>query len=486
MKKIIFLLIYILSLDNFATAQNTFEKILSNPEDQVINSIIEYEYGNFIMVGRIKNKETNQYNGYLLKIDSTGEVIQESIISPNDTVSCTLFNVHYFGNFYFLLGAANFDEIIKLWYLRLNSNLEITDEQFLFIPNDRWISYMNSVIDSDTNLIIAGYTSRMDAVYINNSDPFFYKVDINGKYISSNFHTTSNPFDRAFDVIESPDNLSYYAFLSHFSYSGGQKLIMNRNFDVIDVHSLPLDVYDAKSPIKINEYDLLLCGKGSPPQSTLYALNVITVNDRTELIDHNYFKINDNMREMPAYSRCVSKLSENIYIGGTSNIDYYNPFFSTLDSWFHLVKIDTDITPIWERWYGGDAYYHLYSILATQDGGCIMVGNRYDYETQEQERDIYIVKVDIEGNIVWVQEIAMGETVLSIYPNPGQNQIFIDIKFSEQLFELINANGRVALSQLLNSGQNIVNTELLKPGVYFYRISGDSSKSSKSGKWIKN
>jgi hypothetical protein len=66
---------------------------------------------------------------------------------------------------------------------------------------------------------------------------------------------------------------------------------------------------------------------------------------------------------------------------------------STFDSWFHLIKINPDISPIWEYWYGGDAYYFLYSILATNDGGCIMVGNRYDYETQNQERDIFIVKL---------------------------------------------------------------------------------------------
>lgn len=86
----------------------------------------------------------------------------------------------------------------------------------------------------------------------------------------------------------------------------------------------------------------------------------------------------------------VSKNGNNIYIGGTSNLDYYNPFWSTFDSWFHLIKINPDISPIWEYWYGGDAYYFLYSILATNDSGCIMVGNRYDYETQNQERDILL------------------------------------------------------------------------------------------------
>jgi len=68
-------------------------------------------------------------------------------------------------------------------------------------------------------------------------------------------------------------------------------------------------------------------------------------------------------------------------------------------------------------------YYIVF--LATNDGGCLMVGCRYDYETQDQERDIYIAKVNSDGLIVWTQEIPMGKQVTTVFPNPGTNRLNI-------------------------------------------------------------
>ena len=183
--------------------------------------------------------------------------------------------------------------------------------------------------------------------------------------------------------------------------------------------------------------------------------------------------------------RGISKKGTNIYIGGTSNFDYTNPFWSTFDSWFHLIKINPDISPIWEYWYGGDAYYFLYTILATNDGGCIMVGNRYDYETQNQERDIYIVKVDSNGLITWTQEIPTDKPETTVYPNPGTN--VLNIKNDNNLldFELINLNGQIVIRQIVNNNINTINTESLKPGMYFYKLNDNKNKTFETGKWIK-
>jgi hypothetical protein len=191
------------------------------------------------------------------------------------------------------------------------------------------------------------------------------------------------------------------------------------------------------------------------------------------------------MRDHPAMYNGVSKNGNNIYIGGTSNLDYYNPFLSTFDSWFHLIKINPDISPIWEYWYGGDAYYFLYSILATNDGGCIMVGNRYDYETQNQERDIFIVKVDSNGLITWTQQIPFAKQESMVYPNPGTNLLNIKSTCNEMEFELININGQVVIRQMLDNNCSVINAESIKSGIYFYRLIDKKNKAIETGKWIK-
>lgn len=484
---IIILLLYI---STSVYCQHSFEKIISSPEDQVINSVIKDNSGNFLMAGRLKNNETTLYNGYLLKIDGTGNLIQEKTISSDDTISSLFFNIHFFNNYYYVLGSEMTINLVisRLWYLKLDSNLVIVDEKLLAIPNGSWFSYMNSIIDSDTNFVITGYTSRIDETNNYNNDAFFYKLDIDGDSLNSKFYTSYIPLHFSFDIIESVDSSKYYAFVSHFTNifgTSGQIMIQNKNFDSINILPIPLGVYDFYSPTRLNETDILLCSKGSPPNSALYELNAITINEQASLINYNHFKKTSEMREYPSMFNGVSKNGDNIYIGGNSNMDYTNPFWSTFDSWFHLIKINPEITPIWEYWYGGDAYYFLYSILATDDGGCIMVGNRYDYETQDHERDIYIAKVNSDGLIVWTQEIPTDKQSTTVFPNPGTNLLNIKTNNKELDLELINVNGQVLIRQIVNSNSNTINTESIVSGIYFYRLIDKKNKTVESGKWVK-
>ena len=482
--------ILLVLLTNSLFAQHTFEEIISGPENQIINSVIEDDDGNFIMVGRIHNVDTQIPAGYIIKIDSYGKILLEKIIMNNDTTSSLFLNIHFYGDYYYLLGTTtelSSNEIYKLWFVKLNMDLEVISQKELGLPNDKWFSYFNSIIDSDTNIVLAGYTTKWNGNNSIHNDPAFYKLNIDGDSITSFFMTEPPQRSRlAFDIIENIDNTMYYAFVSRFeNSSSGQKLILNRNLDSISIQPIPIGIFDFYSPVYITDSTLLLCGHGSPYQSELYSLNAITINDQTELLDYNHFEIGDDMREQPAMYNGVSKNVGNIYIGGTSNFDYSNPFWSTKDSWFHLIKVNPDISPIWEYWYGGDTYYQLYSILATNDGGCLLVGNRYDDAIQFMERDIYIVKVNGDGIITWEQEITVDNQITSVFPNPGTN--LLNLKTNNEVldFELININGQTIIKQIVDNNYQTINTELLKSGIYFYRLINKQNNTIETGKWIK-
>jgi len=487
--KIIYSILFVF-LINDLNAQHSFEKIISTQEDQVINDVLEDDDGNFLLVGRIHNIESNLVEGYLLMVDSSGNLIEEKVIQPTDTNAYIFFNVHFYDNNYYLLGSSTgplSHDKKNLWYMKLSKDLDILSQNELELPTGKWFSYFNSIIDSDTNFVIAGYTSRNDSIQIIHSDPAFIKISIDGDSICSNFMTEPPQRSRlAFDIIENYNHTDYYAFVSRFTNSSiGQKLVLNKNLDSINLQPIPLGIFDNYSPVYLTDSTILLSGLGSPYQSVPYALNVISINDQTELIDYNYFKLSDNFREYPAMYNGVSKNGGNIFIGGTSNFDFYNPFFSTLNSWFHLIKINPDISPIWEYWYGGDVYYHLYSILATNDGGCLMVGNRYDDETQVLERDIYIAKVNTDGLIVWTQEILINKQETTVYPNPGTNQLIIKTSGNLMDFELKNITGQLIINKRIENNYKTINTESLRSGIYLYRIIDKKNKTIETGKWIK-
>jgi len=493
-REIIFLLITIMFLHKLP-AQSTYERIISGEDDQVLSGVVVNEEGYSIMVGSLFNNNQNLQLGYLVKLDAMGNLIEELTFQHNDTVSSLFLSIHYLNQYYHLLGRVMVDSLNdKLWYLKLSQDFEVVKDTSYHLVLNRRINYMNSIVDSENNLVIAGYTVRNDTNHmgniIYNYDPFFFKTSNAGDSLTSVFYTITSPLSTVFDIIESKDSSKYFAFGWKFTEAfatSSAMLTLNKEFDSLDIDSIPLGVYLFYSPKYINESEMLIYGGGAPYVSVPYALNVLTITEEAEMINYNYFKREDETKDYPSIQNGISVNAENYYVGGTSNIDFYDLYFSYYDSWFHLVKINEDITPQWEYWYGGDVYYVLYYVLATNDGGCLMVGTRYDYLTQDVERDIYVVKVNSEGLITGLPEntqIEMHEAI--VYPNPGNEEIKVRIavQHKESIFELFDMSGRLALKENFAGIEGTVNSTFLPSGTYIYKITGTNGL-KETGKWIK-
>jgi len=125
--------------------------------------------------------------------------------------------------------------------------------------------------------------------------------------------------------------------------------------------------------------------------------------------------------------------------------------------------------------------------LATDDGGRLMIGTRYDFEVQYLIRDTYIVKVNSEGLITGFPEnpqIEMHEAI--VYPNPGNEEIKVRIAMQhpQSTFELFDMNGRFVLRENFVGTEGVVNTTFLPQGTYLYKITSHDGL-NESGKWVK-
>ena len=78
----------------------------------------------------------------------------------------------------------------------------------------------------------------------------------------------------------------------------------------------------------------------------------------------------------------------------------------------YLVKIDGEGNEIWSHTYGGRGMDHSKMVRQTADGGYILTGSRADeYPTGNQyEADIVLIKTDAEGNEAWTR--TYGDTIL--------------------------------------------------------------------------
>ena len=74
---------------------------------------------------------------------------------------------------------------------------------------------------------------------------------------------------------------------------------------------------------------------------------------------------------------------------------------------FYIIKTDTLGNLIWENTYGGQETEVLFSITATLDGNFVLSGHR---QILNDDWNLFIVKIDPLGNIIWEKEYGFGLT----------------------------------------------------------------------------
>ncbi|QSB26135.1 T9SS type A sorting domain-containing protein [Flavobacterium sp. CLA17] len=110
------------------------------------------------------------------------------------------------------------------------------------------------------------------------------------------------------------------------------------------------------------------------------------------------------------FARSIQQTADGGYmIAGstTSNDGDVSGNHGGADYW--IVKLDAAGTIAWQKTYGGTSYDKAESIRQTSDGGYIMVGYAYsnngDVSGNHGEADIWIVKIDATGTIVWQKSL---------------------------------------------------------------------------------
>lgn len=74
---------------------------------------------------------------------------------------------------------------------------------------------------------------------------------------------------------------------------------------------------------------------------------------------------------------------------------------------FWVVKVDSFGNLIWEKSFGGEGIEVSYDIAKTSDNGFVVVGNTFstngDILLNHGESDMWMIKLDEEGNLIWEQ-----------------------------------------------------------------------------------
>ncbi|MCK9616482.1 MAG: T9SS type A sorting domain-containing protein [Lentimicrobiaceae bacterium] len=484
MNRIIALIIGILLFSVISIkAQNTYQLLISSPDNECVLDVIEYKPDYFVIVG-VRNPKDNVYDrtSMLLKIKPDGDTTIR-FLKINDS-SLMISKIIPYDNNFFVFGC-------------LSPPLEFNDRFFIGEMDENFsLKWHKSYVLSDTNIFFqnmfvlnkkdGGYYSCFDATdenYLTNT--YFVNLDINGDTIETKkipFSSGQNTTGFSYNA----DSTKLWLWGTWYSTqsSRGYRIEVDTSFVVQRVQTLPNDILNSINILWLNDTDIMVSGgyirSSNPPDNDICIMKIDTSLSLNAL---QYYGLYDTI-DYPAWNRNIScRTTDSIFFLGQLNNAI--AFWPEEPSWIYAGIIDPQLHLLSEKRLGGDANYEPRNILATSDGGCIITAQRYDYKTQKYEYDIVIIKLAADDFITEIKEdtICYAKEI-KVYPNPGGNVIYINSTEKNARMFLYDLMGKIVLEKELSFGINAINATNLKSGIYCYRIVNFSGYII-NGKWFK-
>ncbi len=489
----------IILLLNFLTLQitgqsNSWIYLSDKNYDEQITDIIEEDQNNIFFVGYIK-EELNSYYSYgsIYKLDYFGSVIDSNYITNTDSSV--------------IIRAILYDTTTNTSILNVITQSKTEEHNHCAFHLRKIDSDLNTVYKSKSYLFPSNYHDiQTYATFGLNNNIITFGYIFTGVYTPRMFIYETNYL---FDSIKAKVFINDGAILpmklkqlNNFNYWIIGEL--HPKYLLIDTLLNIISDGEWRIPHEMNgsygikwdtDTSFYLAGDAAYDSAQNHSsphdigfIHQFHPLDTTGYIYNNWGAIDTN--DYPAFWGALDyKNKDSIFIGGTKNINLPNLNFSPTPSWYVLLQTDSMLNIRWERFYGGDAYYNMTKLIATNDGGCIMAGTRFDYleHPNIHERDIFILKVDAEGLIVSAEgkpSELMHEAL--VFPNPGSSYLRVRVaaQYKQSTFMLYDISGKQVLSQQITDKWAEVNTTFLKTGTYIYKIYNNEGLFER-GKWVK-
>jgi hypothetical protein len=483
MKNIFLTVIGLIYISGIYCQKTTFEFILSTPKNETLQDVYEDNNGNIYFTGFVTrpNEMDNNSLGLVVKIDDQGCLLDSIIPVVNNKRYCII-NILPDGNDQFVLIGYSSDAIngwpyndnINIEVKKINNDLNITESKSYMLPPD--YSYWNMLTrrGRNNNFLIAGTVFPYNIPYM-----FIYVLNESLDSLKANIYTDKV---RTCYAIHQLNDSTYWVvdglIADYFS--------IDDSLNLTSLGQVPEQLTAAFGIKWDTDTSFYMTGEwNGGPDDDIGFFKQFHPFDTTNYIFNDWGTI-DTLDFPASWDALDFNNKDSIYIGGTTG--FGNGYFNYHQSWYFIIQTDSNLNIRWERFYGGGAYYEMQKIIASNDGGCIVAGTRYDYQNAtEEELDIHILKLNSEGLLVGTHEeptIEIHEAL--VFPNPGTNYLKVRVaaQYKHSTFDLFDMNGNKVLSQQIKSKWAEVNTTFLQAGTYIYNIY-NSEGLFESGKWVK-
>ncbi len=452
-----------------------------------LSGLIETTDGHFIL-GVVCHdfNTTSAKTGKIIKVSPKGSILTQTDIG-NEIEITTNINLHLHpeNKNEFIVTGVCFDPVNTrdsyIHVLHFTDDIELIDQYYVHVPVYFDIFY--SIIDEKNNIIAAGCYYDSNTNWLNIA---IGRIDKNGHLKDFNMLEYENS-QYLSDLIEDTHYSGTYGLSISGSVPEGNFTSMELflSIDSLLTHTqttqIPRITGLGNTNGLINTNGYMFAGKGY--KSGIHLLNpfksylsdylpqtqagpdiyksVVIKTDLEFNVSHEIVFGDGLKRDVPAPKKAVSVFVDSlIYTAGIKNLIPTQWPFQNEASWIRVNKLDNELNVIWEKYFGGDAYYQVNSVTATSVGGVILSGFK-TYPGQAPLMNLLAIKLKADGTVSLDEYHADESTTgISVFPNPANTET--QIQFTENavlekaMIELYSPSGRLLYS--------------VKPTNYFHKI----------------
>ncbi len=452
---------------------------------------IEDSWGNYVMGGNFLDVSDSTYDGWLVKVSPAGDTLMtRRYTAPSGSVF-PLNTIIEQNDGYLVFGALLADDDRDIVVMKVDFDLNELWTKRYGTPEYLGEYFSNVKLNAQGNYVAIGV--GLDMVSGGAEDFFIYELDQNGDSLRSAYFPFPNQ-QLAYDMAQIPGTGGYKAITigtpGSPNWGGNEIVTLDSNFTIQSV--LAIDsiqpnvsggVFQQNSAIRfLNDSTFLAYGR------IFFSEYPLQPGERTIGAGVLKFDLNNTLEQVLVFGKPDTTdfelfrgldflYKDAIYAGCTANWWIF-PTVNTSQTYFNLNKIDSTGAVLWQKYYGGDDYYFLYSILATQDGGCLMIGTINDSAADANNKrmtDIYLIKVGPDGLLVSANEtMHLPEAAYKVFPNPATTTFTIQGSYAlPAVLELYDMMGRQVYRQPVTSNRQQVDVSQLAGGLYVYRLVSD-------------
>jgi hypothetical protein len=480
--KIFSIVILLLLLFPFKSIYPQKELIIDTDDMFICLSVRMDNNGDFVATC-IRDSADYNFKGGVVKFN---DALQYEYYEPqNDTAYFEFKDLIVTDDNNYLI-AATIGKNIGLWkhnhtiYLvLLNENLELIAENFYELPEENDNPYLRLMQNTDGR------------IYLTIDEPSNFlkgtlEVSPNAEILKDKMyfgmgHPTLNPFPKS--------DGGLYLLRGNpvpWAFCGITEVDTCLNYGTtylfpMEVNGIMYDMGTRGSCKWLNDTTYLLCSEGSLETETV-DLHIYKINNHHEflmeplMIGHEYY---DDI--VPNYQSISWTDPQRIYVVGSMQPSM------NFKSTYYVAIINEDLELLGYKICGGDKNTWISGIIATPDGGCVMVGSQRDYHAGNPlDGEGYIARFHPDEIITSAAETTNPyDSDYMLFPNPGSDQLNIQTARKGVKIEMFDQTGRMVVQQKLNDEfRNHISIDNLPAGLHHCRLT-DKQGYVENKKWIK-